>query len=108
LLNELLIKTTSSQDMNLIERIEPINLYAASLEPILNKKDYNFPLENFNSRILNVTLSLITKLYSFENLNRKNAHNIINEIFYTYLSESFKILEKKYDDIRIIYVIIYI
>jgi len=63
--------------VNLIERIEPINLYAASLEkPILNKKDYNFSLKNFNSRILNVMLPLITKLYSFENLN-KNAHKII-------------------------------
>jgi len=38
LLNELIIKATSSQDVNLIKRIEPINLYAASLEPILNKK----------------------------------------------------------------------
>jgi len=81
LLNELIIKATSSQDVNLIERIEPINLYAASLESTLNKKDYNFSLKNFNSRLLNVMLSLITKLYSFENLNKKNAHKIINEIF---------------------------
>jgi len=36
-------------------------------------------------------------------LNRKNAHKIINEIFYTYLSESFEILEKKYGDTNNIY-----
>lgn len=84
--------------MNLVERVELINVCTASLEPILKKKreNYNFSLENFNSIILNLTLSIITRLYSFQNLNKKNAHYIINEILYTYLSESFEILKRKY------------
>lgn len=74
-LNESVIKVTNSQHMNLVD-------YAASVEPISDtKENYNFFLENFNSKILNLTLSLITRLYSFENLNRKNVNEIINEIF---------------------------
>lgn len=98
LLNKSIIKATSSQ--NLVEEIDPINFYAASLEPILNKKDYNFSLDNFSSKILNATLSLITRLYSFENLNKTDAHKIINEILYTYLSEIFEILGKRYNDMN--------
>lgn len=98
-LNDSMMKTTSFQNVNIVEEVELTNFYAANLEPILNKKEaYDFSLENFSCKILNVTLSLITKLYSFENLNRRNVHKLINEIFYSYLSECFEMLEKKYSN----------
>jgi len=75
--------------------VDSININAASSPNTLNIRD-NFSFENFYSEILNTTLSLITRLYSFENLNKKDAHKIIHEIFYTYLSETFEIFGKKY------------
>lgn len=95
LLNESIIKATISQNVNPIEVVDSININAASLPNTLNIRD-NFSFENFNSEILNATLSLITRLYSFENLNKKDAQKIIHEIFYTYLSEIFEIFGKKY------------
>jgi hypothetical protein len=88
--NKSMIEATTSQDVNLVD-------YAASLKPIIinKKEDHNISLENFSSEILNITVSLITRLYSFENLNKKNVHKIINEILYPYLSDCFEILEKK-------------
>lgn len=52
--------------------------------------------------MINITVYLITRLY-FENFNRKDVHEIINNIFSTYLSDSFEMLQKKYSSTSDIY-----
>lgn len=69
-----------------------------------NKEDYDF-LQDFSHKMLNITLRLITRLYYFENFNKKNVYEIINNIFSTYLSDSFKMLQKNMA-VRVTYLMI--
>lgn len=75
-------------DLNLNNTVSLENIYEED-------KNYNF-IQDFHNTILNLTLSLITRLYCVNNLNRKDVHKIINDIFCTYLSQSFEMLKKKH------------
>lgn len=93
-----------NKSINNERKVHDFNLIAdvASLKPMLNNKE-NYFLQDFNHKMLNITLRLITRLYYFDNFNRKNVHEIINNIFSSYLSESFEMLQEKYGSTSNIY-----
>lgn len=93
--NESIDNENNFHNLNLISNV-------TNSEPTFNNKEKDF-FQDISKKMSNVTLRLITSLYCFENLNRKDIHKIINNIFSTYLSENFELLQEKYGNTSNIY-----